>query len=474
MLAEYSIDIEHPFENAELRIVLYDGHDPLDTGTPSRMCGSIRCSVPTRPTRVRIELAALDNAPPAEPEARWYVEHLMTDKDWSQERSIRLYVVLLEHDIVLVPDRPQRSGRFLFGEHVKTADRIAYVAPSPDSKICEVFDAQTQLPIGPQAQATYGQIMALAGDHVAFFDERSADDLNGSWPKKLIASQRNKKAEWLFLNDKQQAWINTISTQQPDSVIGNAHKWDFAYHLAWNNYCHFAPQLGEELLAERLDLDARKSDPLTCYLYYHTRALECALVGHCSQDQTTLLQALALDAFGAHFLTDLFATGHMRVPRRHLGTLPFPIGAIRSALMHGAENKHGLLVTTLVPQATVWHWRAYGDHCLYSTSPDGKREKTIHAYVVEESVRRSAQEILAVWRRGRSCQLRHPYPHALNADPRTTADEQIHPQSAEALIPRLWNGKLPPGAGIRWLEFQFEDWPGIPKDENPSPRFRCP
>ena len=68
-------------------------------------------------------------------------------------------------------------------------------------------------------------------------------------------------------------------------------------------------------------------------------------------------EAIARTAFGLHYLTDGFASGHMRVPRAMMGIN----GAVAAKLMHDVENKYGLVVEN----GLGYRWRAFGDSYLH-------------------------------------------------------------------------------------------------------------
>ena len=72
--------------------------------------------------------------------------------------------------------------------------------------------------------------------------------------------------------------------------------------------------------------------------------------------------AIAQLAYGMHFLTDAFAAGHMRTPRRVLGRS----GSLLSGVMHDLENDLGLTVQNGFNQ----RWRAFGDSHLDDSNPE--------------------------------------------------------------------------------------------------------
>lgn len=91
-----------------------------------------------------------------------------------------------------------------------------------------------------------------------------------------------------------------------------------------------------------------------------------------------LVRAFTQELFACHFLTDLFASGHMRTPRRALVNYVSGLGdeaklhvGIRAGFlaqaMHDEDNEHGLWVES---DEYPWSdnpkenkaWKAYGDH----------------------------------------------------------------------------------------------------------------
>jgi len=66
--------------------------------------------------------------------------------------------------------------------------------------------------------------------------------------------------------------------------------------------------------------------------------------------------AIARTAYGMHFMTDAFASGHMRTPRKALGQR----GAFLAKVMHDIDNKVGLWVKDGFGDV----WRAFGDGFL--------------------------------------------------------------------------------------------------------------
>src|SRR5262249_54435026 len=152
--------------------------------------------------------------------------------------------------------------------------------------------------------------------------------------------------------------------------------------LASQNYCHFAAVPSNK---------PGGIDAMRVYNAYHTRALKEASMAHGTSSPAVAFRcALAADAFGCHFLTDSFPSGHMRVPRRQLAKR---YGILRGSLkmsksMHDEDNTRGLWCSTLATKSSKRRmvWRAFGDGQLR------KAEATAHLRQVQEAVRRSTGE----------------------------------------------------------------------------------
>ena len=119
------------------------------------------------------------------------------------------------------------------------------------------------------------------------------------------------------------------------------------------------------------------------YLAGHLLALQTAANGN-------LDLAYKYDAFACHYLSDMFASGHLRTPRKELNngrTSCSPIwnettGNYMSKLMHDEENKGGLWVHNNLGQA----WMAFGDtEFAYPINKENRlrQQETLQASVNE-------------------------------------------------------------------------------------------
>ncbi|CAB4019854.1 Hypothetical predicted protein [Paramuricea clavata] len=113
--------------------------------------------------------------------------------------------------------------------------------------------------------------------------------------------------------------------------------------LAEHNYDHFAPQAK------------------TAYVVGHGYAIERAREAGRSEEnlrEKLLFEAYSIDGYACHFLTDAFATGHMRTPRAALPmkVTPAVIGHLLCKYMHDEDSKFGIRVTNVRGNTLV----AYG------------------------------------------------------------------------------------------------------------------
>jgi hypothetical protein len=262
------------------------------------------------------------------------------------------------------------------------------------------FDAAWKLDVGGK-RLTFGTVIAMAGDYYAHLDDRAVADFAWAWPEMAGAAgwlAGDYRATTLAGDDMVavSALDEHIHKEGPGAGAGIltqaalAIKSDYPLRrylaLASQNICHFACQ--------NSSYSARGNPALALYRAYHLRALAEARAAGEAGDRDGLDAALVVEAFGCHFLTDLFASGHIRVPR---GVLGRRFGITRGALVmskrfHDEDNREGLWVRPLRFQGEKRPvWRAFGDDWF---SID---DAAIHRAQVQESVRRSAAEVFAAY-----------------------------------------------------------------------------
>lgn len=239
---------------------------------------------------------------------------------------------------------------------------------------------------------TYGEIVALSGDHYETFDDLDNADLLGL--TRLVPLVRRKTSDYEFM------------AANPNYM-----------HLAYTNAAHFSDR-------------SNPINNLTRYRAMHKSALE----------DSNPVMAQMKDAASAHFLTDAFSSGHMRVkraaldkagqPTSTLGTIamaalgavpglyfglraalythdpstitqnveaeikdsPHILGGWKSKQQHDFDNEHGVKVKNKRGD----QWVAYGDDHLNfegSDLPDVKANKEFNKQIAIEAVRVSKREV---------------------------------------------------------------------------------
>lgn len=302
-----------------------------------------------------------------------------------------------------IDKQEQENTRFVAYEHTQCSRLIGLDeegnALAINGLVADFNDA-TLLPVG-QKELLFGQIIALAGDFYAHLDEQASKEFAWAWPslkgltswisgdyRALTLVADSPKAVKTLLDvvardkDKLMSAVKEFGTLASDSVAIDYPMRRYLA-LASQNHCHFASQ--------PLGYGDHGNEALTLYRAYHRRALKEAGEAGGSSDWAGLHRALVVDAFACHFLTDLFASGHIRTPRRLLSERFGLItgGLVKALSMHGEDNRLGLWVTTRLATTPRVVWRAYGDGAL------NKPEARIHATQIQEAVRLSTAEVFA-------------------------------------------------------------------------------
>jgi len=137
---------------------------------------------------------------------------------------------------------------------------------------------------------TYGEMVALAGDYF-----ESLDEIRGL-ARRVGGTDKIRWARWKAMYEK----------SEPEPNIDPALKkqvMDRYFMLAAGNISHFS--------AGGTALDS--------YRYYHWQALEKAYdSGYNGNDTIRWEEAMTIEAFADHYLTDMFSAGHVRTPRQSI------------------------------------------------------------------------------------------------------------------------------------------------------------
>jgi hypothetical protein len=133
---------------------------------------------------------------------------------------------------------------------------------------------------------TFGEVVALAGDYFATYDEM----------RDLARSDQGRSeiawARWHCL-ELPKADEPRVAPALKKSAI------DRYYLLAGRNISHFSAG----------------GSAWQAYILWHGKAIADALEAGQTSDKAVWRRALTKEAFGDHFLTDMFSAGHVRTPR---------------------------------------------------------------------------------------------------------------------------------------------------------------
>jgi hypothetical protein len=311
-----------------------------------------------------------------------------------------------------LPEAAPEGTRFGSWEHIMSARLIGKAADGSRLSFQQIdadFDEATRFAVG-ESLLTFGEIISLAGDFYAHLDAAAARELASAWPPvsgmaswiagdyrtPTLAGDAPSGPKGILAivsknRDKDQNPAGELAGLALDALTADYPARRYLA-LASQNFCHFGSQGG--------GVNDAVNEALRLYRAYHARALREATAARGAVNVARALRAaLVVDAFGCHFLTDLFASGHIRVPRRVLGErYGVLIGGLRMChQMHAEDNRLGLWCTRRIDaiggagagKRVVW--RAFGDGMLR------RPEAAMHLKQVEEAVRRSVAEVFAAY-----------------------------------------------------------------------------
>jgi len=142
-----------------------------------------------------------------------------------------------------------------------------------------------EIDLGDGERLTYGEMVALAGDY--FESLAQMQQLAGS----PSGQEELRAARWDALH--------VGSAQSPEATKRMKDRY---YTLAARNLTHFSAG----------------GTARTEYERYHREALAQAFYAGASEDPSYATKALTTEAFGNHYLTDMFSAGHVRTPRQEI------------------------------------------------------------------------------------------------------------------------------------------------------------
>jgi hypothetical protein len=294
-------------------------------------------------------------------------------------------------------------ARFEGGEHTAIGDDILLGINAPHDKLAK--DVHLHLP--NELALTYGQILALGGDFYGIPDRpiseggSAADrlqrftDAYGSLA--VLPASRAEATKILAVMKKEidavnQAIADGKEPHEAYDALGDTLSEDWNRITGGGSIVSALFPLGRYLKLAANNADHFGQWAQLAYIAGHTVALQQAAAANVSQDRKRLEQAYAMNAFADHFLTDLFSSGHLRVPRKELAAVvtPSDLGSLITRFMHDEDSKFGLNVRN----GNNEHWRAYGDKRYFDSGDSTNR---VH---VKQAVQDSADEIYAAFLSG--------------------------------------------------------------------------
>lgn len=294
--------------------------------------------------------------------------------------------------------------RFEGGEHTAIGDGtlLRFIKDAP-----AVPASQIALHLPNGLALTYGQVVALGGDFYGIPDQPVSEGASAADRIQRFANAFNSLAVLPASNAEAKLILGVM--QKEIAAVKQAIKDGKQPHEA---YDALGDTLSEEWnkitgggsfvsalfpLGRYLKLAANNADhfaewALLAYIAGHTAALQQAVKAHSSGDEKQLELAYAMNAFADHYLTDLFSSGHLRVPRKQLAAVvtPSDLGSLITRFMHDEDSKFGLNVRN----GNGDHWRGYGDKRYFDALSSANRVQ------VNQAVQVSADEVFAAYLSG--------------------------------------------------------------------------
>ena len=291
---------------------------------------------------------------------------------------------------------PQFEG----GEHVLIGDSVTLKFSANDPG--------TKAPLAPLTvpngmQLTYGQISALAADFYGVPEQPiSSGDTDAARQDRFLqafatlATDANAPREVRAVLDIMQIEIDAVAAavrnhQQPSTAYAALPRRDYAWSRVTGGWGWKIRNInGRYMKLQSENFDHFGSDAVAAYRGGHSAALAVANAARLQADpalkRSYLQLAYAMNAFSDHFLSDLFAGGHIRTPRRQLRNLLGAWGPVTDLLamyMHNEDCQYGVNVIN----ARGDQWIAYGDRYFLDTV--NAQNKTF----VQEAVQASVTEV---------------------------------------------------------------------------------
>ncbi|MBC7658499.1 MAG: hypothetical protein H7249_02195 [Chitinophagaceae bacterium] len=285
-------------------------------------------------------------------------------------------------------NKPNSETSFDGGEHKVLGDTGYKQACSEYGTVCPALIYRADR----KDSFSYGELVAFSGDFYGTPEEIITQTRNQSFLHPF--SPNDKRVKGYF--EKEEAAIlkqmSDPNVSYPDYNLGFGFSFPKYLELSTTNYNHFG------------------WFNMVFYVKYHGRALALAVQAHDETDakkkDSLLNQALIVNAFSDHFLTDGFATGHIRNPRtqavewqKKYKYNKIAVDAL-AKLMHDHDHllkdSHGPGLAVKNTRGDQWHTRCDGELFVLATA------QSPQVAIPIESVARSVKELMTAYREGQT------------------------------------------------------------------------
>ncbi|MFJ2540555.1 phospholipase [Pseudomonas sp. NPDC087614] len=316
-----------------------------------------------------------------------------------------------------LPDQALKGklqARFEGAEHTAIGDNTL-LRFAEDAQPIFAQNVPLHLPNG--LALTYGQVLALGGDFYGIVDQpinegaTPVDRLqrfNAAFNSLAVtAASRGEATQILAVMQKEidavkQAIKDGKQPHEAYDALGDTLSEEWNKITGGGSFISALFPLGRYLKLAANNADHFGEWAKLAYIAGHTAALQTAMVAHANHDEQQLQRAYAMNAFADHFLTDLFSSGHLRVPRKALAAAvtPSDLGSLITRFMHDEDSKFGLSVRNAYGD----QWRAFGDKRYFEATDADNRQQ------VNQAVQASEDEVFAAYLSGKM-----PVPSAFSA-----------------------------------------------------------
>jgi len=301
---------------------------------------------------------------------------------------------------------------FESAEHLLIGDKVILTFPAD-------FPLTQKLVLANGLSLTYGEIVTLGGDFYGVPDvpivsgETEAERETLFYQSYLtLAGSMNSVNEApkilaLIYDEKKQIEDSANTGEKPVDIYARLY---LDHLISWNcitggmcpeDYPHLKNLLrkifylkpGRYLKLALKDYDHFDQSAWLTYQAGHQLALKTAYAAVQTKNPQKLVEAYAMNAFASHFLSDGFASGHMRTQHLLLATKirPSLIGSLFTNYMHNEDNQSGLIVGNLRGDT----WKTFGDQ-YYLDERNSKNRA-----LLQEAMQLSADEIFVTYNTGK-------------------------------------------------------------------------